>query len=83
MQTWAKVGLVFIALAVAAGMARGKPEVQIKCSAKDDSGECVVENKGSATGTFDADVILVCRDGEHVAHVSANVEAHNESPSVV
>jgi hypothetical protein len=83
MQTWAKVGLVFIAVVVVAAMARGKPEVQIKCSAKGDSGECVIENKGSAAGNFEADVVLVCRDGEHMAHVSAKVEAHNHVTKII
>jgi hypothetical protein len=83
MRTWAKVGLVFITIVVVAGLARGKPEMSIRCSAKGDSGSCQVENKGGATGDFAADVVLVCRDGEHVAHVAERVEAHNHVTKII
>lgn len=83
MRTWAKVGLVFITIVIIAGVAQGKPEMSIKCSAKGDSGSCQIHNKGSAAGDFEADVVLVCRDGEHVAHVSARVEAGNHVTKII
>lgn len=83
MQTWAKIALVLITIVVVAGLARGKPEMSIKCSAKGDGGSCQIENKGGATGDFAADVILVCRDGEHVAHVAERVEAHNHVTKII
>lgn len=83
MRTWAKVGLVFITLVVVASMAQGNPEMTIKCSAKGDNGSCRIENKGNAAGDFEADIVLVCRDGEHIAHVSARVEAHNHVTKII
>jgi hypothetical protein len=85
MRTWAKVGLVFITVVAVAAVAsqRGKAEMSITCSAKGGSGDCKIENNGSSAGNFDADVILVCRDGEHTAHVAARVEAHNHVTKII
>ena len=83
MRTWAKVGIVFITIVVVAAMAQGKPEVSMKCEAKGGSGSCVIENKGSKAGDVEVDVILVCRDGEHLAHLAAKVEAGNHVTKII
>jgi hypothetical protein len=83
MRTWAKVGLVFVTLVIVAGMAQGKPEISIKCNAKGGSGSCIVDNNGGAAGDFETDVVLVCRDGEHVAHISGRVEAGNHVTKII
>jgi hypothetical protein len=83
MQTWAKIGIVFITIVVVAAMAQGKPEVSIRCSANGGTGSCVMDNKGSRAGQVEADVILVCRDGEHAAHVSAKVDAGNHVTKII
>lgn len=83
MQTWAKVGLVFITIVVVAAVAQGKPEVSIKCGVKSGVGECVIDNKGSKYGDVQADVILVCRDGEHSAHVAARVEPGSHVTKII
>lgn len=84
MRTWAKVGLAFIVVVVVAGVAHGsKPEMAISCTARGDSGDCKIENKGSTAGHFEADVIAVCRDGEHSAHIAANVEPHNHVTKII
>jgi hypothetical protein len=83
MQTWAKVGLAFIVVVIGAVAMQGKAEVSIKCTAKGDSGSCVIENKGGKGGNVEADVIVVCHDGEHSAHVAARVEANNHVTKII
>lgn len=86
MKTWAKVGLVFIMLvvgAVAMQETRGKPEVSISCNAKGNAGTCVVKNNGSADGNVEVDVVLVCRDGEHISHLTTLVTAKNHVTKII
>lgn len=86
MQTWAKIGVVLIVVAVVAAWAQqtqSTPKVTIQCKANGDAGSCVFENKGSRAGNVEADVVLVCRDGEHLAHVSAFVEANNHVTKII
>lgn len=85
MKTWAKVGLVFIIVVVGGAMLmeNNRAKMGISCSAKGDAGTCKVENNGSSTGTLDVDVVMVCRDGEHIAHVSAVVEPKNHATKII
>jgi len=83
MRTWAKIGLVFLTLVIVAALAKGRPEVSIQCRAKGDTGDCQITNKGNAAGDFEADVVLVCRDGEHIAHVAGRVEAQNHVTKII
>ena len=79
MHTWAKIALVIILLILGAGALHleKQPKVSISCKARLDSGSCDVENKGGTTADIDANVVFVCRDGEHMAHVSARVESNS------
>ncbi len=86
MRVWARMGLGFIV--AVAGLAavqamKPKPEVSWKCEAHGDSGSCKAENKGGRGAEVDFDVVLVCRDGEHLAHVSARVDAHSHATKIV
>jgi archaellum component FlaG (FlaF/FlaG flagellin family) len=86
MQTWAKVGVIFITVVLVAAVAegtQGKPEVSIKCNSRGDTGTCIIENKGKKAGSVEADVIAVCRDGEHMARVSARVEPGNHATKII
>lgn len=86
MRVWARIGLGFIV--AVAGLAavqamKPKPEVSWKCEAKGDAGSCKVENKGGRGADVDFNVIVVCRDGEHQAHVSARVDAHSHVTKII
>lgn len=86
MRTWAKVGLVFLLIVAGFGAmqsSRPRPEIEIKCETRGDSGHCQLENKGGASGDVDVNVVLVCRDGEHLAHMSARVDAHNHTTKII
>lgn len=86
MRTWAQIGLVFILIAGGAAVVEAnkpKPEISLECHAKGDSGDCRVENKGGATGDVDVNVVLVCHDGEHLAHISARVDPHSYQTKII
>lgn len=86
MRLWAKIGLTFILIVVGFGVLQAvnpKPEVSIECRAKGDSGDCRVENKGGVTADVDVNVVVVCHDGEHLAHLSARVDARSHQTKVI
>lgn len=86
MQTWAKVGLAFIAVVfVASAIQANKPRPAIswECKIRGDAGDCVIDNKGGAGADVEFDVVRVCHDGEHVARVSARVDAQSHTTKIV
>lgn len=86
MRTWAVVGLVFIGVVVVVGAIQAnkpKPEVSWRCETKGDGGSCKVENNGGLSADVDFNVVLVCKDGEHLAHVSARVDPHSHVTKII
>lgn len=90
MRSWAKVGLLVVLIVVGYGAVlaaieakKPAPRVSISCTAHVDSGDCKVENKGGATADVDVNVVVVCHDGEHTAHVSARVEPYSHVTKII
>lgn len=86
MKLWARVGLAFVVgVALLAGVEAMSPkaEVSVNCSAQRGSGQCVIDNKGGKGGDVMFDMVLVCHDGQHVAQVSAHVDARNHVTKIV
>jgi hypothetical protein len=77
---------VFILIVAGAGAMEAmkpQPKVSIRCTARLDTGHCEVENTGGKIGDVDAQVVMVCRDGEHTAHLSARVEPHSHVTKII
>jgi hypothetical protein len=86
MRLWARIGLAIVVgflLLASLQLIKPKPEVSWKCETKGDAGSCVVENKGGASGDVDFNVVVVCHDGEHLAHVSARVDPHSHVTKII
>lgn len=86
MKLWARIGLGFIVgvgLLVALQAITPRPEMSWQCKTQGDSGDCVLENKGGASGEVNFDVALVCHDGEHLAHISATVDPHSHVTKII
>lgn len=86
MRLWAGAGPgVVVAFAVFAGLAlsKPKPHVSFQCEARHDEGSCQIENKGGVSADVDVNVVAACRDGEHLAHVSARVDAYGKVTKII
>jgi hypothetical protein len=86
MRLWARIGLAFLVgfgLLVALQLIKPKPQISISCTTKGGTGDCVVDNRGGQGADVDVNVVLVCRDGEHVAHISARVDPRNHTTKVI
>lgn len=86
MSLWARIGLAVIvafALLVGLQLIKPRPEVSWECKTSGDGGSCVVENKGGASADVDFNLVLVCKDGEHQAHVSARADARSHVTKII
>lgn len=85
MKTWAAIALGCLMLAggAMAVQAYKAPKVSINCQSKGGAGSCVVQNTGGTSADVDAQVILICRDGEHAAHLSARVEPNSHVTKII